>query len=164
LEQGSPRSYASTPLTRYSAFGRAIYDLTEDISVFAQGTFVLSTVDTVLFPTPLLNFTAHREPTLEPEERAWLDTLFDGRGFVDAFRAVNPESDQYTWWSNRGRAYEKNVGWRIDYQVTSPCDGPVVRRASIYKGERFSDHAPLVVDYDLEQWTPRLAQAKLGTG
>ena len=55
-----------------------------------------------------------------PEERAWLDKLFDEVGYVDAFRAVNKEADQYTWWSNRGQAWLKNVGWRIDYQIISP--------------------------------------------
>lgn len=82
-----------------------------------------------------------------PEERAWLDKLFDKKGFVDAFRAVNQEPDQYTWWSNRGRAYEKNVGWRIDYQVASPQWTSKIKAASIYKEQRFSDHAPLIVDY-----------------
>ena len=89
-------------------------------------------------------------PGFTPPERAWLDTLFDGRGFVDAFRAVNQEPDQYTWWSNRGRAWEKNVGWRIDYQVVSPALRAAVQRVAIYKRRRFSDHAPLTVDYDWE--------------
>ena len=56
-----------------------------------------------------------------PEERAWLDTLFDEVGYVDAFREVNTEPEQYTWWSNRGQAWAKNVGWRIDYQIVSPA-------------------------------------------
>lgn len=81
-----------------------------------------------------------------PEERAWLSEVFEA-GFVDGFRAVNEEPDQYTWWSNRGQAWAKNVGWRIDYQVLSPGLAPAVRGASIYKDQRFSDHAPLVMDY-----------------
>jgi len=85
-----------------------------------------------------------------PEERAWLDGVFGEYGFVDAFRAVNKEPDQYTWWSNRGRAWDKNVGWRIDYQVVTPTLKSAVRHAEIYKSERFSDHAPLTVDYELE--------------
>ncbi len=89
-------------------------------------------------------------PGFTPPERAWLDTLFEGRGFVDAFRAVNQSPDQYTWWSNRGRAWEKNVGWRIDYQVVSPALRAAVRGVGIYKRRRFSDHAPLTVDYDWE--------------
>ncbi len=85
-----------------------------------------------------------------PEERAWMDALFGEVGFVDAFRVVNQEADQYTWWSNRGRAWEKNVGWRIDYQVISPGLKDKVLAASIYKRKRFSDHAPLIMDYDIE--------------
>lgn len=84
-----------------------------------------------------------------PEERAWLDQLFDQEGWIDAFRVLNQEPDQYTWWSNRGRAWEKNVGWRIDYQIVSPSLKDRIRRVKIYKQERFSDHAPLIVDYDL---------------
>lgn len=84
-----------------------------------------------------------------PEERAWLDVLFDELGWVDAFRVVNTQPDQYTWWSNRGQARAKNVGWRLDYQIVSPGLREKVRSASIYTDERFSDHAPLVMDYDL---------------
>ncbi|HDP80485.1 MAG TPA: exodeoxyribonuclease III [Spirochaetes bacterium] len=85
-----------------------------------------------------------------PEERAWMDGLFGPAGFIDAFRAVNREADQYTWWSNRGRAWEKNVGWRIDYQVVTPGLGDKCATASIYKDERFSDHAPLIMEYALK--------------
>ena len=83
-----------------------------------------------------------------PEERAWLDTVFE-KDYVDAFRVVNQEADQYTWWSNRGRAWDNNVGWRIDYQVISKDLIDKVKEASIYKRERFSDHAPLIIDYDI---------------
>ena len=82
-----------------------------------------------------------------PEERAWLDELFGPLGFVDAFRVINQEADQYTWWSNRGQAWAKNVGWRIDYQVITPKLKEAVRSASIYKDQRFSDHAPLTIEY-----------------
>ena len=85
-----------------------------------------------------------------PEERAWLDTLFEDLGYVDAFRKVNPDPDQYTWWSNRGQAWAKNVGWRIDYQVVTPGLADKVLSASVYKDQRFSDHAPLVMDYEGE--------------
>lgn len=85
-----------------------------------------------------------------PEERAWLDKLFDKVGFVDAFRTVNLEPDNYTWWSSRSRvAFENNVGWRIDYQIVTPDVAHKVKAASIYKAGRFSDHAPLIMDYDL---------------
>ncbi|MEE3236204.1 MAG: exodeoxyribonuclease III [Pseudomonadota bacterium] len=83
-----------------------------------------------------------------PEERAWMDNLFGQQRYVDAFRAVNEEPDQYTWWSNRGRAWDKNVGWRLDYQVVTPGLKDKVIRTDIYKDERFSDHAPLTMDYD----------------
>lgn len=82
-----------------------------------------------------------------PEERAWMDELFGTLGFVDGFRQVNQEPDQYTWWSNRGQAWTKNVGWRIDYQVLSAGLRQAVKSASIYKQQRFSDHAPLIIDY-----------------
>jgi exodeoxyribonuclease-3 len=84
-----------------------------------------------------------------PEERAWLDELFGRVGYVDAFREVCVEPDQYTWWSNRGASWAKNVGWRIDYQIVSPKLAGAARSARIYKDERFSDHAPLVMDYAL---------------
>jgi exodeoxyribonuclease-3 len=83
-----------------------------------------------------------------PEEREWLTALFDGLGFVDAFREVNQQPDQYTWWSNRGQAWAKNVGWRIDYQILSPQLAGSAAKARIYKTRRFSDHAPLIMDYD----------------
>ena len=85
-----------------------------------------------------------------PHERAWMDELFGPAGFVDAFRRVNQAPDQYTWWSNRGQARAKNVGWRIDYQVITPGLADKVLAADIYKAERFSDHAPLTIDYELE--------------
>ncbi|MEM9244025.1 MAG: exodeoxyribonuclease III [Pseudomonadota bacterium] len=83
-----------------------------------------------------------------PEERDWLDKLLQPGQFVDAFRVVDQRPEQYTWWSNRGRAWEKNVGWRIDYQIITSKLEPAVNNVSIYKDERFSDHAPLIIDYD----------------
>ncbi|MGB9429550.1 MAG: exodeoxyribonuclease III [Gammaproteobacteria bacterium] len=83
-----------------------------------------------------------------PHERAWLDELFGPAGFVDAFRCVDPRPEQYTWWSNRGHAWAKNVGWRIDYQIVTPGLKHAVKKVSIYKEQRFSDHAPLIMDYD----------------
>lgn len=85
-----------------------------------------------------------------PEERAWLDKWFDEKGWVDAFRVVNQEPEQYTWWSNRGRAWDNNTGWRIDYQVVSPNLKQTIKSAAIYKAERFSDHAPLIMEYALK--------------
>jgi exodeoxyribonuclease-3 len=83
-----------------------------------------------------------------PEERAWLSEVFDGLGFVDVFRRIDPRPGQYTWWSNRGQAWAKNVGWRIDYQIATPGIAGKAATTSIYKNRRFSDHAPLVIDYD----------------
>ena len=84
-----------------------------------------------------------------PEERAWLDRVFGELGWVDAFREVDGRPEQYTWWSNRGQARAKNVGWRIDYQVVSGSLAGKARAASIYKDSWFSDHAPLTMDYDI---------------
>ena len=83
-----------------------------------------------------------------PEERAWLTTIFDEVGWVDVFRCVDQRPEQYTWWSNRGEAWAKNVGWRIDYQIATPGIAATARKAGIYKTKRFSDHAPLTIDYD----------------
>jgi exodeoxyribonuclease-3 len=100
-------------------------------------------------PIDLKNWRANQnDPGFTPPERAWLDSLFTGRGFVDAFRAVNQDPHHYTWWSNRGQAWANNTGWRIDYQVVSPTLRAAVRSAAIYKRRRFSDHAPLTIDYD----------------
>ncbi len=84
-----------------------------------------------------------------PEERAWMDELLGPLGFVDAFRVVNQEDEQYTWWSNRGQAWAKNVGWRIDYQIVSPDFATRIKHAAIYKETRFSDHAPLIIEYEV---------------
>lgn len=83
-----------------------------------------------------------------PEERAWLTKLFDEVGFVDVFRKLHPELEAYTWWSNRGQAWAKDVGWRIDYQIATPGIAAKALSTDIYKKQRFSDHAPLTVDYD----------------
>jgi len=85
-----------------------------------------------------------------PEERAWLTNLFDKVGYVDVYRTLEPEAGEscYTWWSNRGQAYAKNVGWRIDYHISTPGIAATAKKTSVYKDERFSDHAPLTVDYD----------------
>jgi len=85
-----------------------------------------------------------------PEERAWLDVLFDQKGFVDAFRELPQQEHEYTWWSNRGQAWANNVGWRIDYHVLTPSLKGTVKATEIYKDERFSDHSPLIIDYDYE--------------
>lgn len=82
-----------------------------------------------------------------PEERAWLDQVLGPVGYIDAFRALNQQTEQYTWWSNRGRAWDNNVGWRIDYQIITPGLKNKIKSVEIYKDQRFSDHAPLIIDY-----------------
>jgi exodeoxyribonuclease-3 len=82
-----------------------------------------------------------------PEERAWLSTVFDEVGFVDVFRRLDQRPKQYTWWSNRGQAWAKNVGWRLDYQIATPGIAAKAKAASIHTASRFSDHAPLTIDY-----------------
>ena len=84
-----------------------------------------------------------------PHERAWMDRVLGETGWIDAYRRLHPEAEgpSYTWWSNRGAAWAKNVGWRIDYQVATPALAARARRAAIYKARRFSDHAPLTLDY-----------------
>ena len=82
-----------------------------------------------------------------PEERDWLTRVFDELGWVDVFRSIDPRPEQYTWWSNRGQAWAKNVGWRIDYQIATPGVAASAKKAAIYKDTRFSDHAPLTIDY-----------------
>jgi exodeoxyribonuclease-3 len=85
-----------------------------------------------------------------PEERAWVGRLISEAGWRDVYRQLHPEAtdDCYTWWSNRGQAWAKNVGWRLDYQLATPALAETARQASVYKTERFSDHAPLCIDYD----------------
>ena len=85
-----------------------------------------------------------------PEERAWLDHIFYDLEWIDAFREINSQPLQYTWWSNRGQARAKNVGWRIDYQITSPTLQNTVLAENIYKDAWFSDHAPLAITYNYQ--------------
>ncbi len=82
-----------------------------------------------------------------PEERAWMDKLFSTGGLVDVFRSLNPHAEQYTWWSNRGQARAKNVGWRLDYHLATPAVAAKAKAEAIFLDQRFSDHAPVVVDY-----------------
>ena len=83
-----------------------------------------------------------------PEERAWLTQIYDELEYVDVFRRLDQRAEQYTWWSNRGQAWAKNVGWRIDYQIATPGIGGCARKVKIYKDQRYSDHSPLIIDYD----------------
>ncbi|MDP1527855.1 MAG: exodeoxyribonuclease III [Rhodoferax sp.] len=85
-----------------------------------------------------------------PEERAWMTRLLSEGGMVDVYRQLQPDATEaaYTWWSNRGQAYAKNVGWRLDYHLATPALAQRAHREAIYKGEKFSDHAPITIDYD----------------
>ncbi len=87
-----------------------------------------------------------------PEERAWMTQLLDpaAGGLVDVHRTLQPEATDtsYTWWSNRGQAYANNVGWRLDYQLATPALAAGAKSAEVYKGEKFSDHAPLTIHYE----------------
>lgn len=87
-----------------------------------------------------------------PEERAWMTKLLTEAGLVDVYRQLQPTATEeaYTWWSNRGQAYAKNVGWRLDYHLATPAMAALARSETIYKAEKFSDHAPLTIEYD---WT-----------
>ena len=82
-----------------------------------------------------------------PEERAWMTHALDELGLVDVFRTLNPHPEQYTWWSNRGQAWANNVGWRLDYHLATPGIAARAKAEHIYLEQRFSDHAPLVIDY-----------------
>jgi exodeoxyribonuclease-3 len=88
-----------------------------------------------------------------PEERQWMTDLFESVGWVDTYRKLHPDTTDasYTWWSNRGEAYAKNVGWRLDYQIAHPSLKGLIEKASIYKDEKFSDHAPLIVNYSYDK-------------
>ncbi|WP_372658610.1 exodeoxyribonuclease III [Hydrogenophaga sp.] len=87
-----------------------------------------------------------------PEERAWMTKLLNEAGMVDVYRQLQPEATEtaYTWWSNRGQAYANNVGWRLDYHLATPALAAHARREAIYKDEKFSDHAPLTIEYDFK--------------
>ena len=96
----------------------------------------------------LRNWRANRKNSgFLPEERDWLTKLFEEIGYVDVFRRLNARPDQYTWWSNRGQAWAKNVGWRIDYHIATSGVAAAAQREAIYLKKRFSDHAPLTIDY-----------------
>jgi exodeoxyribonuclease-3 len=102
-------------------------------------------------PADLKNWKSNQKNSgFLPSERAWLSRVFDELGWVDVYRRLHPEAttDCYTWWSNRGQAWAKNVGWRIDYQIATPGIAATAVAASVYKAARFSDHAPLIIDYD----------------
>jgi exodeoxyribonuclease-3 len=85
-----------------------------------------------------------------PEERAWMSKLLSEAGMVDVYRQLEPTATDaaYTWWSNRGQAYAKNVGWRLDYHLATPALAAGAKTHAVYKEVKFSDHAPLTIAYD----------------
>jgi exodeoxyribonuclease-3 len=91
-----------------------------------------------------------------PEERAWMTKLLATTGaedgLVDVYRQLQPSATDtaYTWWSNRGQAYANNVGWRLDYHLATQALAQSARSVEIYKGEKFSDHAPITMEYDFQ--------------
>lgn len=87
-----------------------------------------------------------------PEERAWMTKLLNEGGLIDVYRRLQPDTTDtcYTWWSNRGQAYANNVGWRLDYHLATPAFAETARSEAIYKGEKFSDHAPITIEYDFQ--------------
>jgi exodeoxyribonuclease III len=87
-----------------------------------------------------------------PEERAWMTRLLTEGGLIDVYRQLQPDTTEtcYTWWSNRGQAYANNVGWRLDYHLATPAIAETARREAIYKDEKFSDHAPITIEYDFK--------------
>lgn len=86
-----------------------------------------------------------------PEERAWMERLLVEESWVDSHRLLKPDVPEYTWWSNRGQAWANDVGWRIDYQIASPDLRHAPGAVRVHREDRFSDHAPLIVDYDLSK-------------
>ncbi len=117
----------------------------------AEREFVLvGDINIAHHPIDLKNWRSNQKNSgFLPEERAWLSGLL-ADGLVDVFRTLNPRPEQYTWWSNRGQAWAKNVGWRLDYHLATPGVAATARRESIYLERRFSDHAPLIIDYDFD--------------
>ena len=85
-----------------------------------------------------------------PQERQWVSDFLEKDGWHDVFRELDPRPEQYTWWSQRGQARAKNVGWRIDYMFGTAGIAAQAIKAFIYKEEKFSDHAPLVIDFNTD--------------
>ncbi len=137
------QSYKYSVLDRFMPHLKALKDSGRDVVVCGDWNIAHQDAD-------LKNFKGNRKNSgFLPEERAWMTDLFENVGWVDVYRALYPDTTDacYTWWSNRGQAYAKNVGWRIDYQVATPAFAETAIATSVYKNEKFSDHAPLIVEY-----------------
>lgn len=102
-------------------------------------------------PIDLKNWRSNQKNSgFTPEERAWMTRTLSEDGLVDVYRQLHPDTtaECYTWWSNRGQAWANNVGWRLDYHLATPALSALARVADVHKASRFSDHAPLTIDYD----------------
>jgi exodeoxyribonuclease III len=119
----------------------------------AQREFILcGDINIAHQPIDLKNWRSNQKNSgFLPEERAWMTRLLDEAQMVDVYRQLQPTATDsaYTWWSNRGQAYANNVGWRLDYHLATPALAELARREAIYKGEKFSDHAPITIEYEL---------------
>ncbi len=105
-------------------------------------------------PADLRNWKGNRNNSgFLPQERAWMDWLFGAAGFIDAFRIADTRPGQYTWWSNRGNAYENNVGWRLDYQIVTPELKERIESVTVFRDIKFSDHAPVIGTYRVSNIT-----------
>jgi len=91
----------------------------------------------------------HESPGFLPEERAWM-TEFLKSGWVDTFRHLHPDKVQYSWWSARTRARERNIGWRIDYHAIHKSDVKLVKGAEIEDQQLGSDHCPVILKLDVK--------------
>ncbi len=122
------------------------------LALKAEREFILvGDINIAHHPIDLKNWRSNQKNSgFLPEERAWLTRLLEEAGLVDVFRRLNTQADQYTWWSNRGQAWAKNVGWRLDYHLATPGLAALARKESIFLAQRFSDHAPLTIDYDFD--------------
>ncbi len=122
------------------------------VALMAERDFILvGDINIAHQPIDLRNWRSNQKNSgFLPEERAWMTRLLGEAGLVDVFRRLNPHPDQYTWWSNRGQAWAKNVGWRLDYHLATASIAATAKREQIYLDQRFSDHAPLTIDYDFK--------------
>lgn len=130
-------------------FHDQFYERLRDLVASGREVIICGDWNTAHRAIDLRNWRSNRKNSgFLPEERAWLDRVFDELGLVDGLRVVHPETpDLYTWWSNRGRAWDNNVGWRIDYHIVTPGIAETIRDARVHTDDRFSDHAPLILDY-----------------
>lgn len=81
------------------------------------------------------------------EERRWFDKIFKDLGYIDAFREINSDDDEFSWWPSNNR---NNDGWRVDYQIVSAGLRHKIEHGALYRNREFSAHAPLIIDYELE--------------